>query len=148
MCSTLIWPALEAARSAFCRRSPSPSCSTMAPAIGSIIDVVAVLLIHIERNQVGSITPNRILEKNKNTMKNKLYIKGKVLEHWRKYCRKSSDCFEKVWFNDYFSGAYCFVFFLLGLLWQSTRSMLSSTKENLKNTFDKHVLERQKDIKY
>jgi hypothetical protein len=43
----------------------SLSCSKMAFAIGTIMAVVAVLLIHIDRNQVGAIRPSIILQ---NTM--------------------------------------------------------------------------------
>lgn len=38
------------------------SCINMAFAIGTIIAEVAVLLIHIESNQVGSINPNMSLK--------------------------------------------------------------------------------------
>ena len=42
----------------FCGLDISLSCSKTAASIGSIIDVVAVLLIHIDKIQVGNIKPN------------------------------------------------------------------------------------------
>jgi len=62
--SVAVLPDLEGLLLVDCwERIPSPICSTTARAIGSIMAAEAVLLIHIDRNQVGSIIPNRILHR-------------------------------------------------------------------------------------